>query len=115
MLPVTRAPSTPRSSCSCRAATTSTTASTAGISTRISDTDLSRFPKPDDVGAADWPPIDALRTWLYGIATIAPRVTSTDLLTGGYEYPLVPYPGPPPHVTVLTTGGWCVGPNGRVP
>jgi len=81
----------------------------------ISDADLSRFPKPEGVEAADWPPPDAIRTWLYGVATIAPRVTDTDFLTGGYEYPLVPYPGPPPMVTTITTGGWCVGPNGRVP
>ncbi|HVQ18007.1 MAG TPA: hypothetical protein VMT27_03095, partial [Actinomycetes bacterium] len=81
----------------------------------ISDADLSRFPKPEDVLAADWPPPDALRTWLYGIATIAPRVTDTDFLFGSSNGGLVPYPGPPPYVTVMTTGGWCVGPNGRVP
>jgi hypothetical protein len=72
----------------------------------VGDANLTRFP-----GGRT----DALRTWLYGEVTIAPRVTETDALTGGYEYPLVPYPGPPPQVTVMTTGGWCVGPNGRVP
>jgi len=83
----------------------------------ISDTDLSRFPKPDDMLEDDiWPPTDVIRTWLYGVANIAPRVTETDVLISGFSgYPLVPYPGPPPDVTVITTGGWCVGPNGRVP
>ena len=81
----------------------------------ISDADLSRFPKPEDVDAADWPPTDALRTWLYGVVNIAPRVTDTDYLTGSYDYPQIPWPGPPAYVTVLTTGGWTVGPNGRVP
>jgi hypothetical protein len=81
----------------------------------MADADLSRFPKPDDVDAADWPPPDALRTWLYGVATISPRVTSTDVLLGSGSYWEVPYPGPPVGVTVVTTGGWCVGPNGRVP
>jgi hypothetical protein len=80
----------------------------------ISDADLSRFPKPEGVDAADWPPPDALRTWLYGVVNIAPRVTDTDYLTSGFgETP--PWPGPPAHVTVITTGGWTVGPNGRVP
>jgi hypothetical protein len=83
----------------------------------LTSADLSRFPKPEDVDEADWPPPDMIRTWLYGVVTIAPRVTETDVLIGGsgYGYPLVPYPGPPPDVTVITTGGWCVGPNGRVP
>jgi len=73
--------------------------------------DWSRFPKPDDVDAADWPPPDALRTWLYGRCYIVPRVASTDVLPvedippiyGGYMPPAV------------TTQGWVVGPNGRVP
>lgn len=75
----------------------------------ISDTDMSRFPKPTDVLPADWPPPDALRTWLYGVATIVPRVTATDVL-----------PTPPGSIgsggaAVMTQGGWVVGPNGRVP
>ena len=82
----------------------------------VSVSDLSRFPKPADVLDADWPPPDALRTWLYGVVSISPRVTSTDVLMGNSNTnALVPWPGPPPDVTVLTTGGWCVGPNGRVP
>jgi hypothetical protein len=80
----------------------------------LSAADLTRFPKPEDVEDADWPPADMIRTWLYGVATIAPRVTDTDYLVGS-GYPEVPYPGPPAHVTVLTTGGFVVGPNGRVP
>lgn len=81
----------------------------------LSAADLSRFPKPEDVEDEDWPPADIIRTWLYGVATAAPRVTSTDVLESASWGALVPYPGPPPHVTVITTGGWCVGPNGRVP
>jgi hypothetical protein len=34
--------------------------------------DWSRFPKPDDVDVADWPPPDALRTWLWGRCYIVP-------------------------------------------
>jgi hypothetical protein len=84
----------------------------------ISDANLARFPKPENVDAADWPPPDALRTWLYGVVNIAPRVTSTDVLLGGssgWGETALPWPGPPVDVTVITTGGWCVGPNGRVP
>lgn len=82
----------------------------------VSDSDLSRFPMPVDMPEDEiWPPPDILRTWLYGVCTISPRVTDTDYLTGSSgDYP-VPYPGPPPYVTVMTTGGYCVGPNGRVP
>jgi hypothetical protein len=73
--------------------------------------DFTRFPKPDDVDAADWPPPDALRTWLYGRCYIVPRISTTDVLPvedippiyGGYT---------PPAITVQ---GWVVGPNGRVP
>lgn len=82
----------------------------------VDSADLTRFPMPVNLPEDEvWPPPDALRTWLYGQCTIAPRVTSTDVLYGSAELPLVPWPGPPPDVTVLTTGGWTVGPNGRVP
>jgi hypothetical protein len=73
----------------------------------ISPQDYSRFPKPDDVDAADWPPPDGLRTWLYGNCTITPRTASTDFL-----------PTPPASTNggqVLGPGGYFVGPNGRVP
>jgi hypothetical protein len=85
----------------------------------INPTDYSRFPKPDDVDAADWPPPDALRTWLYGNCSIVPRVASTDVL---------PYAVNPSGATatiwngdpysarmMLGNGGFSVGPNGRVP
>jgi len=83
----------------------------------VADTDLSRFPKPEGVDDLDWPPPDMVRTWLFGQANIVPRVTSTDMLVGstGSGSTYVPYPGPPAGVTVVTTGGWTVGPNGRVP
>lgn len=77
----------------------------------IATEDWSRFPKPDDVDPLDWPPPDALRTWLYGRCLIVPRTASTDVLPvetlppidGGYQPPAV------------TSQGWVVGPNGRVP
>lgn len=71
--------------------------------------DYSRFPKPDDVDAADWPPPDALRTWLYGYCTIVPRLTTTDTL------PASAFALSGPGVVVVTNQGWVVGPNGRVP
>jgi hypothetical protein len=75
-----------------------------------SPSDMSRFPKPDDVDSADWPPPDVVRTWLYGQARICPRTTSTDFLpTPAALPPGVDQPA------VMTNGGWVVGPNGRVP
>ena len=83
----------------------------------ISPEDYSRFPKPEDVDPADWPPPDALRTWLYGECTIVPRASATDVL----PYSVNPsgttvgiYNGDPVPA-VMTNGGWVVGPNGRVP
>ena len=71
--------------------------------------DVADFPRPPDVPAPEpWPPTDQVRTWLYGIVTIIPRVTSTDFL--------------PPAVIVdgggepsALSSGYFVGPNGRVP
>jgi hypothetical protein len=71
--------------------------------------DATDFPRPPDVPEPEpWPPTDQIRTWLYGLVTILPRITSTDFL-------------PPP--TEITDGGgeqvvmagYFVGPNGRVP
>jgi hypothetical protein len=73
--------------------------------------DWSRFPKPADVDVADWPPPDALRTWLWGRCYIVPRVTATDELPVDQIPPLYgDYTVP-----AITTQGWVVGPNGRVP
>jgi hypothetical protein len=74
----------------------------------ISTEDYSRFPKPDDVDAADWPPPDALRTWLWGHCTIVPRTSTTDALPVGQ----LPSDGVTP---IITYGGWTSGPNGKVP
>lgn len=65
--------------------------------------------EPEDLSRFDTevPQTDLLRTWLYGVATIVPRVTSTDVLPPPVETP--------PEVPVLMEGGWFVGPNGRVP
>ena len=68
--------------------------------------DMSEFPRPPD-DPDPWPPTTTLRTWLYGVVTILPRVTETDSLpvpiTGGGTTPMLP------------TGAVFVGPNGRVP
>jgi hypothetical protein len=77
----------------------------------IHPVDYSRFPKPDDVDAADWPPPDTLRTWLYGLAKIAPRVSDTDFLPP----PAGALPTGGAVAAVMTNGGFVVGPNGRVP
>jgi hypothetical protein len=77
----------------------------------ISPQDYTRFPKPDDVDAADWPPLDGLRTWLYGNCTIVPRTTTTDWLPA----PPGTVPAPGPVTPAITSQGWVVGPNGRVP
>lgn len=58
------------------------------------DTDLSRFPPPP--GWSDealWPPLQALKTWLFGRCYIVPRTTSTDDL-GAVVDPAVPALGP---------------------
>jgi hypothetical protein len=78
----------------------------------VSAEDLSRFPKPVDVAVEDWPPPDALRTWLYGECRIVPRTSQTDYLDTGTS--LMPPTGPAVPV-VVTNGGFVVGPNGRVP
>ena len=84
---------------------------TAGRCTPSPVEDLSRFPKPDDVDPLDWPPPDAVRTWLYGQCSIVPRTSSTDFL------PTPPTALPPGGAVpaAITQGGWVVGPNGRVP
>ena len=72
--------------------------------------DWSLFPKPDDLpDDAVWPPVDLIKTWMYGYLYVVPRLTTTDFL-----------PLPPGAVTtggtvVVTSTGMTVGPNGRVP
>ena len=77
----------------------------------LSPLDVAEFPRPPDVPEPEpWPPTDQIRTWLYGVVTIVPRVTETDFL-------------PPPPVAISGGGGggqfaltpFFVGPNGRVP
>ena len=69
--------------------------------------DMTEFPRPPDVPLPEvWPPTTTLRTWVYGNATIIPRVTETDYLPA----PAVVGEG----VTVFGEG-FFVGPNGRVP
>lgn len=77
----------------------------------VSLADWSRFPKPADVAAAEWPPPDELRTWLHGRCYIVPRTSSTDALPVD-QIPPTDTGYMPPAITVQ---GWVVGPNGRVP
>ena len=72
----------------------------------ISPADYARFPRPLDMPAEDWPPLDTLRTWLWGRAYILPRGSTTDFLP-----PEIVSGGQP----ALVSGGWFAGPNGRVP
>ena len=68
------------------------------------------FPRPPDVPEPEpWPPIDQVRTWLYGIVTILPRVTSTDFL------PADDRRRRRRRRRSTVFGGPFVGPNGRVP
>ena len=72
--------------------------------------DWSDFTKPSDLSEDTlWPPVDAVKTWVYGYMYVVPRLTTTDFL-----------PLPPGAVTtggtvVMTPTGMTVGPNGRVP
>ena len=55
----------------------------------------------------EWPPIDQVKTWVYGYFYIVPRVTTTDWL---------PIPGSiPTGQAVVVTPTGVYGPNGRVP
>jgi hypothetical protein len=70
--------------------------------------DVTGYPQPPEVVDPEpWPPIDQIRTWLYGKATILPRVTSTDFL------PYVPVP--PVTTGNIMIGHAFAGPNGQVP
>lgn len=81
-----------------------------------STADYSRFPRPDNVEAADWPPPDQLRTWLYGVCSIVPRTSDTDYLPNADTTLPVGSTGNQGIAGVLGNGGlFVVGPNGRVP
>lgn len=64
------------------------------------------FPQPPDIDV--WPPTTQVKTWLWGKVYVVPRVTATDWL---------PPPGAVPPFTPIgvTSQGWFVGPNGKVP
>jgi hypothetical protein len=64
------------------------------------------FPQPIDIEV--WPPVDQVKTWLWGKVYVVPRVTATDWLPP-------PAAVPPSTAVVVTPQGWTVGPNGRVP
>ena len=69
--------------------------------------DVVGFPRPPDVPEPEpWPPTSQVRTWLYGVVTIIPRVTATDAL---------PEPSAGEIVEPLYYPFTFVGPNGRVP
>ena len=55
----------------------------------------------------EWPPIDQVKTWVFGYLYVVPRVTATDWL---------PIPGSVPSgQAVIVTPTGVYGPNGRVP
>ena len=66
------------------------------------------FPKPDDIDDADWPPLDQIKTWLFGNIYIVPRVTDTGYLT-------IPATAVMTGELVIVTPTGTYGPNGRVP
>ena len=75
----------------------------------LSPLDAAGFPQPPEViDPEPWPPTDRIRTWLYGLVTIYPRVTETDFLPTPVVVPDVPV------VPVFVSTAF-VGPNGRVP
>lgn len=64
-----------------------------------------QIPVPDE----EWPPVDQVKTWVYGYLYVVPRSTSTDWL---------PVPDTAIHAgqnVVVQTAFGTVGPNGRVP
>ena len=67
------------------------------------------FPPPLGVEPEEWPPLDQVKTWLYGTVSVMPRLTATDELF--LEDTFVPGQGG----AVVTSMGITVGPNGRVP
>jgi hypothetical protein len=71
--------------------------------------DATGFPQPPDVIAPEpWPPTDQIRTWIYGMVTILPRVTATDILNDDL-------PEIDDGSGSLVQMNFFVGPNGRVP
>ena len=68
------------------------------------DTDLSRFPAPPGWDAdVTWPPVQALKTWLFGRCYVVPRTTATDSLGT-----ITTDPG----VVTLGPRGFALGSNG---
>lgn len=65
------------------------------------------YPQPPDIEV--WPPMNQVKTWLWGYIYVVPRVTTTDFL------PVPPTAVEAGQVVVVTPQGWTVGPNGRVP
>lgn len=70
------------------------------------------FPVPAGVDAAEWPPTDQVKTWLYGELSVVPRLTDTDVLTTAGDSTFVPIG---PVAAGVSPAGFVVGPNGRVP
>ena len=70
------------------------------------------YPRPENYPEEEpWPPDDLIRTWLYGIIKIVPRVTATDVIPPSGELPI----GNGGAVPAPFAGPFVVGPNGRVP
>ena len=66
------------------------------------------LPPGTDIHDEDWPPIDQVKTWVFGYFYIVPRVTTTDFL------PIPPNALPTGQAVIVTPTG-VYGPNGRVP
>lgn len=58
------------------------------------------------------PPTDLLKTWLYGTFIVVPRVSATEFVP---PTTALPVGGGNAVAVAMTSAGWCVGPNGRVP
>lgn len=79
----------------------------------LSPYDFTTFPEPADWPEDEvWPPTTGLRTWLYGLCTIRPRTTDTDVLPE-VDHDVIPLPTPEGWYPGYP--GYFVGPNGRVP
>ena len=65
------------------------------------------FPKPPNVADDKWPMTDQVKTWLYGLVYISPRLTNTDYLP--------PNVVPPGGWVSITPTGPTWWPNGQVP
>jgi hypothetical protein len=67
---------------------------------------------PLGIEVDEWPPTTSIKTWLYGQFWVVPRVTATEWVPPPDALPVGGGGAVP---VVVTSAGFCVGPNGRVP